>query len=287
MECFSKIAARSYYVGPKLEDALRTCRRLENLGIATTVSYWNAIDESTQQVGSAYLSALNALGAEKLDAYLSIKAPYIGFDRELFNSILERSRSSGIRLHFDAQAYSEVDEIFVMIDEALAQKHVVGFTLPGRWRRSVADVEWAVARQVPVRVVKGQLIDPTAPDPDLREGYLAVIDRLAGRARHVAVATHDAVLARKALERLQQAKTPCHVELLYGLPPEPVCRVAMELGIDVRMYIPYGHGFLPYWFAQGYKRPEIFWWMLRDMCASPFRRIPTAGPCKKSETELD
>ena len=276
LEFHAKIATRSYFVGPGLEDALRACRRLEGLRIATTISYWNTLDEPPQQVTAAYLGALDALGAEKLDAYLSMKAPFIGFDRGLFNTIVEKSRDTRVRLHFDAQGYSEVDDTFAMIAEARARDLDVGCTLPGRWRRSLADAEWAVDRRVPVRVVKGQLPDPTAPDDDLREAFLAVIDRLAGRARRVAVATHDAPLARRALERLQGTKTPCGVELLYGLPLEPVRRVAEELGVNVRIYIPYGHGFLPYWFAQGYKRPVVFWWMLRDLCRTPFQRLPRA-----------
>ena len=276
VEFLAKIGARSYVVGPELDDALRACRRLKRGRDAATISYWNTLDETPQQVASAYLGALDALGSGRLDASLSIKVPFIGFDRTLYGAILERSRRTGVGLHFDAQAYAEVDEVFALIDVALSQDLPVGCTLPGRWRRSLADAEWAVDRQVCVRVVKGQLADPTAPDADLREGFLAVIDRLAGRARHVAVATHDAGLAREALERLRRKKTSCGVELLYGLPMDPVRRVAAALGADVRVYIPYGHGFLPYWFAQGYKRPEIFWWMFRDVCASAFRRAPGA-----------
>jgi proline dehydrogenase len=274
LEFHAKIAARSYFVGPELRDALRACRRLEGLAMATTVAYWNALDESPQQVTAAYLGALDALGAAKLEAYLSIKPSFIGFDRGLFNAIVEKSRDTRIALHCDAQGYSEVDDTLALIAEAGGRALEVGCTLPGRWRRSLADAEWAVDRRIPVRVVKGQLHDPTAPDGDLRQGFLAVIDRLAGRARRVAVATHDAPLALQAVERLQRANTPCGVELLYGLPLEPVRRVAAELGVAVRIYIPYGHGFLPYWFAQGYKRPEVFWWMLRDFFRAPFQRLP-------------
>jgi proline dehydrogenase len=272
VELAAKAAARSYVVGPELDDALRACRRLKLRRDAATIAYWNMLDESPRQVASAYLAALDALGRERLDAYLSIKAPFFGFDRALFGEILDRSRSAGARLHFDAQAYSEVDDVLALIDEALSRGIKVGCTLPGRWRRSAADADWVVERRVPVRVVKGQLADPTAPDADLREGFLAAIDRLAGRAAHVAVATHDADLAREALGRLQRKKTPCTLELLYGLPLEPARRAASELGVDVRIYIPYGHGFLPYWFAQGYRRPEIFWWMFRDVCATAFKR---------------
>jgi proline dehydrogenase len=96
------------------------------------------------------------------------------------------------------------------------------------------------------------------------EGYLNVIDRLAGRARFVAVATHDPKLARAALERLRQAGTPCSVELLYGLPMKPALQVAGELDVPVRVYVPFGHGWLPYSLTQARRNPRVFWWILRD-----------------------
>jgi proline dehydrogenase len=115
-----------------------------------------------------------------------------------------------------------------------------------------------------VRVVKGQWVDPDWPDIDLREGYLAVIDRLAGRARHVAVATHDPPLALEALKRLQAAGTSCEMELLFGLPMKAAMKVAAEAGVRVRLYIPYGESWLPYAFSQMQKNPRIIWWVIRD-----------------------
>jgi proline dehydrogenase len=99
----------------------------------------------------------------------------------------------------------------------------------------------------------------------MREGFLAVIDRLAGRASHVAVATHDAPLARESLARLRKKNTPCELELLYGLPLKPARRAAQETGVSVRMYLPYGHGWVPYCISQVYEHPRILWWVLKDL----------------------
>jgi hypothetical protein len=76
-----------------------------------------------------------------------------------------------------------------------------------------------------------------------------VIDRLAGRAGQVAVATHDPVLAAEALGRLVAAGTPCELELLYGLAAGPVLAATRELGVPVRYYVPWGRGSLtfPLW----------------------------------------
>ncbi len=264
-EKIGRFAAASYIVGPELKDGLKACRRQATRQCPTTLAYWNNVKESPELVAAAYLRALDALASEKLDSYLSIKAPFIGFNRTLFKEVLERSKMRSVPLHFDAQGHGEADDTFAMIDEAQTHYPGIGCTLPGRWRRSLADADWAIQRALPVRVVKGQLPDPQTPEINLREGFLAVIDRLAGRARSVSVATHDGPLAEKAIDRLLKARTPCQVELLYGLPAQPVRRIAERAGVPVCLYIPYGHGFLPYWFSQAYRRPVIFWWITRDI----------------------
>ena len=100
-----------------------------------------------------------------------------------------------VRLHFDA--WRPRQPIGPQLcDEFLDGPAELSYTLPGRWRRS-----WTTRlggeRGMTVRMVKGQWPDPADPKRDLRQGYLEVIDALAGRARHVAVATHDVPLGRR------------------------------------------------------------------------------------------
>jgi hypothetical protein len=102
------------------------------------------------------------------------------------------------------------------------------------------------------------------PNVNLRAGYLAIIDKLAGRATHVAVATHHPLLAAEALLRLQVAGTSCELELLFGLPMNAVRKVAAKAGVEVRVYIPYGESYLPYALSQVRKKPEILLWVVRD-----------------------
>ncbi len=262
---FEKWAAQSYVVGADLDDALRVCRRLAKVQRATTICHWTADEESPQHVAAAYLDAMHALTTEKLDCYLSIKAPNIAFNPQFLAPLIERGRDHDVRLHFDSLAPDTADKTFDLIAQALPQYPNLGCTLPGRWRRSLTDADWAVNRKLAVRVVKGQWADVAKPEIDARQGFLSVIDRLAGRARHVAVATHDAVLAREVLNRLLKAQTPCELELLYGLPLEPACRVAKMAGVAVRLYLPYGHGWLPYNLSQVHENPRILSWVLRDV----------------------
>ncbi len=141
----------------------------------------------------------------------------------------------------------------------------VSYTLPGRWRRSLTDADWARERGLTVRVVKGQWADPADPDRDMQAGFLATIDRLAGGQSHVAVASHDVPLANQALRRLQATRTDCSLELLYGLPMKAALAMAQSLGVPVRVYVPYGAAYLPYALGKLKQNPRMAWWLLRDL----------------------
>jgi proline dehydrogenase len=54
------------------------------------------------------------------------------------------------------------------------------------------------------------------------------------------------------------------MELLYGLPSRAVLKVAQDLAVPVRYYLPYGYAWLPYALRQARRDPRILWWVLRD-----------------------
>ena len=257
-------AGRAYIAGPELRDALETCRRLSPLGYSLSLCFWDTEADSSRQVADAFLAALAAIAGEKLDCYLSVKLPPLRRAGDRVEEVLAQARGQGTLVHFDSVGPEVADETFAVIADAARRGPLVGCTLPGRWRRSRADADRAVDLGLHVRVVKGQWADPAEPEIDLRKGFLDVIDALAGRARAVAVATHDAELGREALGRLLRPGTPCTLELLYGLPVRRSVQVARELGVPVRIYVPYGHGWLPYSLSQARRNPRIAWWVLRD-----------------------
>ena len=270
-------AARGYVAGPGLSDALETAGRLSRQGFTGTVCYWNGDDDSPRRIADECVSALAGLAGEGLNCSLSVKAPPLGFARHLFAEIVGAAREGGLAVHFDSLAPDACDDTFALIAEVLASYPRLGCTLPGRWRRSLRDADLAVDLRLSVRVVKGQWADPDAPDLDLRAGFLAVIDRLAGRASHVGVATHDAPLAREALRRLRGAGTPCELQLLLGLPAGPSLREAAAAEVPVRFYVPYGLAYLPYALSRALHNPRMVWWVVRDLLRGGSSLLPDEG----------
>jgi proline dehydrogenase len=263
-------AARSYVAGPELEDAVDLARSLAAgaTGPATTVCFWDGPGDPPSHVAARYLETVRAIAAADLDSYVSIKVPSLAFDAALLAEVVAEARALDVRVHFDSLGPEVADRTFQSIEEARRLSPNLGCTLPGRWRRSVDDADRAVRLGLAVRVVKGQWEDAEANGPDPARGYLDVIGALAGRARKVAVATHNPALASDAIRRLQAAGTPCELELLYGLPSRGALEVARRLGTPVRFYVPYGHAWLPYGIRQAARNPRILWWMLRDAWAA-------------------
>ncbi len=258
-------AARAYIAGLSLEDALKVCRSLDSRGFGTIVCYWDSETDPPGLVSERYGEALGALHEESLDCYLSVKAPSLDFSPQFFRGLAMRASEWDIDLHFDSLGAETVDPTFDLIRELLRYEVRMGCTLPGRWRRSLADVDQAVELGLRVRVVKGQWEEPGAPRISARTGFLHVVDRLAGRASHVSVATHDPPLARESLLRLKAAETPCDLELLFGLPVRQLIPMAKELDVPVRCYVPYGTAYLPYSTVQARKLPRVLWWFVKDL----------------------
>jgi proline dehydrogenase len=194
-------------------------------------------------VSNVYLAGIEALKEKNMNCYLSIKLPAIGFSHQLLSPVIQTAKRDGIRVHFDSLGPETVDQTKSVITESLPLYNNLSYTLPGRWRRSPQDADWAVEHGLTVRVIKGQWVDPSAPDIDMRAGFLDIIDRLAGRARLVAVASHDTWLAKESVKRLRKAGTPCEMELVYGLPARESIKLAQDLDIRVRFYIPMAMGF--------------------------------------------
>jgi proline dehydrogenase len=252
------LAARSYVAGPRLPDALALCQRLWAGGLSTTVCYWNTKGAPPRMIANECLESIRALGAPRLDGHVCLKAPALGFDHGLHEELVEAARLHGVRLHFDSHSPDDAVQTFALIERCGEKYANIGCTLPGGWRRSLADADWAIERRLQVRVIKGQWDDSERPAMDPRCGFQALVERLAGRGVPVAVATHDLELARASLRHLLAAGTKCELELLYGLPLGPAVGLARELGVPVRVYVPYGKAWLPYTIAQIRKDPRLW-----------------------------
>jgi proline dehydrogenase len=241
-------AASGYVSGPRLSDALAIACRLDEEGTACTLGYWDGPGAPADQALSALRDTLRRLEQPDapLDAVIALKVPALS-GGAVVAAVRAAAADAGHRFLVDAPAPTSADAALDLALELATHGWDAGIAVPGRWNRSAVDAELAVQRGLAVRLVKGEWADPRRPDLDAAAGMLALVDRLAGRARHVGVASHDPAVVGPALERLVAAGTPCELELLLGLPTKQVAGLARELGVRVRAYIPWGtSAWVPY-----------------------------------------
>jgi proline dehydrogenase len=258
-------AARNYVAGVRLEEALRTVRQVAARGQGSTLCYWDHREDTPEEVSRAYQEAIDGLADTEVDGYLSIKATALAFSPERVREVVARARERGLPVVFDAMGPEAAKPIHRAIDQALPLHSDLGCALPGRWRRSLRDVDWAIERGLRVRVVQGQWEEGPGLGQDGREGFLALIERLAGRARLVAVATHNVTLACESLRRLTEAGTRCELEQLLGYPLRRSLEVARQFGVPIRFYVPFGHAHLPYSVSHAAAEPWIARQLLVDL----------------------
>lgn len=273
-------AGRVYVPGGELADALAVAERLAASGRAATLGYFHSPADRPERIAGVSHAIINAVSGLRPPGYVSLKAPALRYDPGLIGGLARAAAEHGMLAHFDSHENHTAEPTLACVRHAVELGGAVGLTIPGRWRRSPDDADEACALGIRVRVVKGEWGDPAAPGLDPRQGYLAVVDRLAGRARQVAVATHDPQLARAALSRLRTAGTDCEIELLNGLPRREMLALADELGVPVRFYIPFGIAWRPYALSKAVQNPRIVWWIVRDTCQGMLAKTGGNSPPK-------
>ncbi len=267
-------ATARYVAGPELGDALREETIYAGAGYATTVGFWNGAVDTPAKVREEALAAAESL---PVGSEVSIKIVGIGGDGEHLDDLLATCVRRELTLHLDALGPDSA----ALAQETARRLHAispgaVGCTLPGRWPRSVEDATALQDSGLRVRIVKGEVEDTSTTEADLGAGFLAVAAALAGGSCHVEVATQDAAVARTALERLLGAGSSRELQVLHGMRSRAAVAVAHQLGVPVRVYVPYGNSRLPYTRDDLQGDPRLLTVLARDLLPLAPRRPPGA-----------
>jgi proline dehydrogenase len=266
-------ASRHRLAGATLDDTMEVCTYLQERGYLLTLGYWNIGSEKPAEIVAAYLKAIERIREQQINASVSIKAWAFNHDRALYQRVLDHGRRLSVPIHFDSHMVDSADIIFNMIQkDTPPPRSDIGCTLPGRWRRSAGDTRLVDELGVNVRIVKGQVSDTSHPDVDAEQGFLDVVRLLAERSLRVEVATHNYYLARKSLEILKAANSPCELQLLYGLPVKHMFTLVRELNVPVRIYVPYGSGWLMYALSSMLKNPKVIYSLLKELLGNDYRK---------------
>ncbi len=241
-------SARRYVGGRTAEEALAVARSLHAAGLASSIDLFGerVTDvQEAQEVAVAYVGLAGRLRDARPGVWLSLDLSHVAFDLGLAAEIAS-AVPDGRRLQLGAEEADTADRTVEAACRLAGEGLPVGATLQANLRRSTADADRLAAAGVPVRLVKGAYVEaadvarPWGRETDV--AYAMLAHRLGAAGAELALATHDRALRERLLADLP-GDVGC--ELLLGVHPEQATELAAR-GRHVRIYVPYGDGWLRY-----------------------------------------
>jgi len=270
-----KLSGR-FVAGMTVEDALAACRRVNREGIAVSLdSLGESVTSEAEARASAeiYHQLLDAIEEERLNANVSVKLSQVGMDfdpalaERIVGEMVEHADAadSFVRIDMEGSPYTEAT---IAMTERLAARFPgrVGTVLQAYLFRTEGDAERLLKRGIRIRLCKGAYKEP--PEiafplkSDVDANYVKLMKRMAtysnnGTGVFCGIATHDEAIveAMRAFVREQHVpKTAFEFQMLYGVRRDLQRRLAAE-GFEVRVYIPFGPEWYPYFMRRLAERP--------------------------------
>jgi proline dehydrogenase len=280
-----RLASR-FVAGTTIEDVLAACGRVNRQGIAATLdSLGESVTAESEARGSAaiYHQLLDAIAAQHLNANVSLKLSQMGMDispalaQEIVAGIVEHAaaRSSFVRIDMEGSPYTEST---IAITERLHARFPgsVGTVLQAYLYRTEADTERLLAQRIRIRLCKGaykerpEIAFPAKQDVDAN--YLKLMKRMAtfaadGAGVFCGFATHDEAMVeamRRFVREQGIAKSSFEFQMLYGIRRDLQRRLVAE-GFGVRVYIPFGTAWYPYFMRRLAERPANLLFLARNL----------------------
>jgi proline dehydrogenase len=262
---------RRFVPGERLDDALATLSALREQGMRWTVDVLGESVASRADATAAadrYIQTLDALATHGLEANVSVKLTQMGLDIDRdfcvqnVGRIVAKAREVGAFVRIDMEDHTKTSKTLEIVRELRAGYPEVGAVVQSYLRRSAADIEQTIADGMRVRLCKGAYDEPAAVAFRTREevdhSYVELMERLLLDGHYPALATHDDRLVDHALKFVRDnAIDPARYEfqMLYGVRRDLQERL-VALGQTVRVYVPYGSQWYPYYMRRLAERPQ-------------------------------
>jgi proline dehydrogenase len=273
------IFARRFVAGERSQDAIRVGERLRAEGIKATFDKLgeDVLDKEAAERATEAAKQLLRLIPAGIDRNISIKMSSMGqeISRELclenVAGILDVARETGGFVRLDMEG-SKLTESTIEIFQTLRKSHDdVGIVLQAALHRTADDVTEAIRRGDRVRLCKGAYKEPPqvaiqAMD-GIRKSYVACAHRLLEQGNLPALATHDERLITDAIAHARRAAiAPSRFEfqMLFGLRRRRWQELA-SAGWNVRIYVPFGTHWIPYFYRRLRERKENVLFVFRNL----------------------
>jgi proline dehydrogenase len=271
--------ARRFVAGVGPEAAIAAGERLHRQGIKATFDLLgeDVLDRAAAKRAAEAQIQLLRLIPEGLERNISIKLSSLGqeisrdFCLENAAGILEAARQVRGFVRLDMEGSKTTESTLGIFRELRKTYDNVGIVLQAYLHRTKEDVQEAVRRGDRVRLCKGAYKEPSEVArqdmDDIRASFRECARLLLDGGNYPALATHDEGLVRDALGYAAERKIPpAHFEfqMLYGLRPARWAELVRD-GWNVRIYVPYGTHWMPYFYRRLRERRENVWFVIRNL----------------------
>lgn len=282
----SRRMARRFVAGETLEDAIAAVKSLNDQGMLATLDHLGENVASEAEAWAAadeYLIALDALFAAKVDANVSVKLTQMGLDLGddfCYNNVSRIVRKAAaldnfVRIDMEGSPYTERT---LAIYRRLRQQHSnVGIVVQAYLRRTQADVEALISEGIGhFRICKGAYDEPAAIAYRERPRVTQAMNELArtcltpeaqAQNAYPAVASHDEEVINFTRAYAYQHDIPptaYEFQMLYGIRRELQAKL-VQSGYRMRIYVPYGTHWYPYFMRRLAERPANLLFFLRAL----------------------
>lgn len=275
-----------FVAGTEISDAFAVTEALNGQNISVTL---DSLGESVTSEVEAYRAAevyhrlLDWIGTHKASAHISVKLTQMGLDLkpELAHTIAEglarhaAAVGSFMRIDMeDSQRTRDTLDIVRRIHARAELRSSVGVVIQAYLYRSEADVEQLLAEGITVRLCKGAYKEPPEVafphKADVDINYLLLARKLVESPTYHALATHDpriieAVKAHVRSRRIDRRHF--EFQMLYGVRRD-LQRSLAEEGYPVRVYVPFGQDWYPYFMRRLAERPANALFLARNLFRS-------------------
>lgn len=273
--------ARRFIAGESAEEAIRAARAIQSRGLLLTLDY---LGESVATLDGAdaatreYLRILDVIVASGIERNVSLKLTQLGLDVDRatcvdnLRRILEPAQRHGffVRIDMENSPYTDVTlEIF----ETLCQQQYcnIGVVLQSCLQRSEADARRITALGGRIRLVKGAYKEPKSvawqQKAEVDAAYVRLMKYLLDEGTYPAIATHDpaiidATIAYASARRI--AWDQFEFQMLFGVRRD-LQRSLMGKGYRMRVYVPFGQQWFPYFMRRLGERPANVGFVLKSL----------------------
>jgi proline dehydrogenase len=275
-----------FIAGMEIADALRVAESVNQQGMAVTL---DSLGESVTSEAEAYRAAdiyhqlLDMISARKLNANISVKLTQMGLGLSalLAETIVwklaehARATSNFVRVDMeDAKVTQTTLDIVRRIYARPEARDAVGVVIQAYLYRSQADVEQLIAEGIRVRLCKGAYQEPAEiafpSKADVDASYVRLGCMLIDSPVYHGLATHDeAMIAAIKAHAAKHGIEPSRFEfqMLYGIRRDLQRKLVQE-GYKVRVYVPFGTDWYPYFMRRLAERPANVIFLARNFFRS-------------------